>query len=326
MVHTECLVRAFDLERSARRALRLAASVAAGLVVLASPGSADAGGFGGTIGGHGLHIHASVGHARFVVRSQSSHVSKVGRQAGWIAPWGYGFAERDCGPRAYDRVLYDRYSPGVYGYRCGRSEDCGRRVRGFTLPAGAGPHRSYVAMAQDPIATGAAKGASVSTGMAVATVDAAPSDGWAFLADDRSGEALARFHAEIRRNPQAGLPRLGYALAYARVGDPATAAWAMREAVRVEPEAMRRTRQDSRIQRQLELAADLHREQIAAGNLGRADTAFLKAVFAYLAGDRASAQSAVAELAAEGDRSRSARNLASLVAEAPSNAAAAVTR
>ena len=70
------------------------------------------------------------------------------------------------------------------------------------------------------------------------TAAAADRGGWASLADGHYARALAAFADETSSQPNQGRPKVGYALAAAAGGDLVRGVWAMRRALRVDPDAM----------------------------------------------------------------------------------------
>ena len=72
--------------------------------------------------------------------------------------------------------------------------------------------------------------------------------GQSLQARGRTVETVSAFASEAQRNPSAGIPKVGYALAKAATGDHQTAMWAMRRAFRIDPASLHELNVDATLQ------------------------------------------------------------------------------
>lgn len=136
--------------------------------------------------------------------------------------------------------------------------------------------------------------------------------GWSYLAKGQAHSALSSFSAQAKRYPNVGLPKVGYALAKAMLHDTTTAVWAMRRALRYEPESLDRVPGDEDLQHRIgRLVDDFHH----SGSRGyrSTDAAFMTASLAYIHGDYKLAHDAIGHVLKSGDRHASTRQLNQII-------------
>jgi hypothetical protein len=143
---------------------------------------------------------------------------------------------------------------------------------------------------------------------------------WDLLARRFRDEALDAFLCHIDENPDDGLPRLGYAIAAALLGEE-DAITAMRDVMRLDPEAMLYVPDDPRLNEQLEpLARGFDRR--ARESLRDLDALFMVAALRFLLGEFNEAHFAVDVGIALGDADPAALNLQALIEAAKEDATA----
>jgi hypothetical protein len=205
--------------------------------------------------------------------------------------YGYSYGRHGYG---YSRYRYGgryRYSYGrSYGYD--RYRYSGAYGRYPTTPPAAGP---------------GGNGGSRNRGSG--TIDRG---GWARLAEGRYSQALAIFAAEASNRPNAGRPKVGYALSTAAGGDLRRGVWAMRRALRIDPESMHYMTVEEPLRSRVVQLITRYRD-----NPGRtvpsAEATFMLASLHYLLGNTNSARTAIDRAAAGGDRASSTGNLKRLI-------------
>ncbi len=137
------------------------------------------------------------------------------------------------------------------------------------------------------------------------------SPGWSLLRSGRTVDALREFANEAHRHPSHGLPKIGYALATSASGDLERGSFAMRRAMRIDPNAAHYLVLDEELRGRLD---QLVKEYNARGRLAAdPDTAFMLVSLHYLRGDIDAAHTALERLVETGDRSASAAGLRRLV-------------
>lgn len=139
-------------------------------------------------------------------------------------------------------------------------------------------------------------------------------DAWSLLGALRYEDAAAAFAHQSNTYPEAGAPRAGFALANAALGDYRTGIDAMRDALNVDPDALRSVRIDPQFRPRVEqLAQDYELLQ------GRySDAPVMTAALAYLLGDAERAARALTLVPlADAGGDPAARNLRALLIRAP---------
>jgi len=132
--------------------------------------------------------------------------------------------------------------------------------------------------------------------------------GFDLLERGRAGEALTQFAAIADDERQAALPKVGYALAAAMLGDHDKAAWAMRRAIVVDPEAVMYTPVSEQLRERLEGISFHYQVQTEQGR-ARINDWFLFASVRYILGDPEAAAYAAENAVLAGDSSVSATTL-----------------
>ena len=208
---------------------------------------------------------------------------------------GYGYSPYRYGGRY--RYSYGR-SYGYYPYRSGGTYGSYPTTPPATAPGGQGvaPNGGiYGGNSTAPPATGSGgNGASQNNGPG--TTDGG---GWARLAEGRYSQALAIFAAEASNRPNAGRPKVGYALSTAAGGDLRRGVWAMRRALRIDPESMHYMTLDAPLRARVTQIVTRYRDN-AGPAVRNADAAFMRASLHYLLGDMDSARAAIDLAVADG--------------------------
>jgi len=145
-------------------------------------------------------------------------------------------------------------------------------------------------------------------------------DGWSLLRNNRSRQALNTFAEQAKANPNAGLPKVGYALSQAVVGNDAKAAWAMRRALQYDAAALDQVPHDAATQGVLSELLNMYRQR--AEDYPRADDPFMVAALAYLNRDYAEAKHAADALVKTHPDDPAIRTLSSMAEHQQSKAAA----
>ena len=136
--------------------------------------------------------------------------------------------------------------------------------------------------------------------------------GWARLAEGRYSQALSIFAAEASNRPNAGRPKVGYALSTAAGGDLRRGVWAMRRALGFDPESIHYMTLDEPLRsRVVQLITRYHDN--AGPAVRNAEAAFMLASLHYLLGDTDSARTTIDRAVADGDSSSSTGNLKRLI-------------
>ena len=266
-----------------------------GLVIgLALTATQAYGYYGSRYGGHS-------GYGYYGGRHGGHYGYSYGRHRYGYAPYRYGGRYRYSYGRRYGYSPY-HYS-GVYG-----SYPTTPRV---TAPGsqGAAPNGgAYGGNAAIPPTTGPDQGGA-SRDSSPGTLDGG---GWARLAEGRYSQALAIFAAEASNRPKAGRPKVGYALSMAASGDLRRGAWAMRRALRVDPESMHYVTLDAPLRTRVTQILTRYRDNPGPA-VRNADAAFMRASLHYLLGDTDSARTAIELAVADGDRGSGTGNLKRLI-------------
>lgn len=143
---------------------------------------------------------------------------------------------------------------------------------------------------------------------------AAAQGGWARLAAGDPTDAQRAFAQRARNDPQAAGPKVGFALASAAGGDLERGVWAMRRALRIDPEGVRYVGLDGDVHTRV---ADLvARYEYADEMMAAPDAAFMRAALHYLLDEDTEARSALEDARAGGDQAASTFNLERLLAAA----------
>lgn len=134
------------------------------------------------------------------------------------------------------------------------------------------------------------------------------SSGWIQLSNGQVKAALESFAGEMEYYPNAGIPKVGYALAVAASGDLIRAVLAMREALRFDPDSLQYIYLDEKLFNLVDELIDKY-EYLLQFNNRRPDEAFMVSTLYYLERDYMSAHDAIGRAISDGDRSLSMNNL-----------------
>jgi len=145
------------------------------------------------------------------------------------------------------------------------------------------------------------------------------SPGWNYLAQGNFQEAINIFVKDIQSFPDAGIPKVGFALASAATGNLTKGVLAMREAFQIDPDSIHYLYFDEKL---LAIINDLieEYEYKLQQNNNRPDEAFMVSTLHYLKYDYGSAHEAINRAIMDGDKSPSMGELHRLVDEQFSNA------
>jgi hypothetical protein len=137
---------------------------------------------------------------------------------------------------------------------------------------------------------------------------------WPLLREGRYQQALEQFSAESQLSPTDGLPKVGYALAAAGQGDLNRAVWAMRRAMRIDPQAIHRVSLGDAMREQLAGAIDSYVMPLPGDGVSDKDSAFMVACLHLIAGETLPAADAIDRAIAAGDNSEEAQQVSRLIA------------
>ena len=139
---------------------------------------------------------------------------------------------------------------------------------------------------------------------------------WAALADGRFTEAADIFTDKIDDHPSLGLPRIGYAITAARLGDLPTGVRAMREALHYDPRALNYVPRNELLDAKIANVLDRYRSSFERSE-NQAGPAFMIACLEYMRGHKVKAISALDTALKNGDDSVAAQNLKDLLDARP---------
>lgn len=132
-------------------------------------------------------------------------------------------------------------------------------------------------------------------------------DGWDLVKKGRSHTALDVLGQLAKSNPDAGGPKLGYAIASADTGQLSQGVWSMRRALTFGPGAFQQFVLDPRLESRLErLVSKFHGR---SHGLPEKDVYFMQASLYYLLNDTNACLAAIEHSKNTNDRSDSAKNL-----------------
>lgn len=144
-------------------------------------------------------------------------------------------------------------------------------------------------------------------------------EGWRLLAQNRSSEALSFFSGQAGRYQKDGVPKVGYALSTAMQGDLDRAAWAMRRAFRIDPNALHYVNIEQPLRIIINKLITAYNAQLDYSyGAENSDAAFMVAALNYLLHNENAARKAIEEaMGKANDNSQSAQNLYNLVINTP---------
>ncbi len=140
------------------------------------------------------------------------------------------------------------------------------------------------------------------------------SSGWDYFASGEYDRAQQEFGSEAEANPQAGLPKLGYALSTALSGNLDRGVWAMNRVLRFGPEALNFIPANTQIVDKIHVLIDLYTQYKPEG-----DSYFMLAALHYLLNDVEQAKHFLDKSYDAGGANQSRDNLNDLIAHNQSN-------
>ncbi|MDQ6960193.1 MAG: hypothetical protein Q9M27_04110 [Mariprofundaceae bacterium] len=138
-------------------------------------------------------------------------------------------------------------------------------------------------------------------------------DGWKLMKNNHPNEALNAFAIEAQDHPAKGMPKVGYALASAETGQLDRGVWAMRRALRFDPESLHYVAVDQSLQTRIR--ALIHRYDYDSASAKSTDAAFMRASLHYLIRESTEAKHAMDQVVQGRDDTVSAKNLKKLIHE-----------
>jgi len=140
------------------------------------------------------------------------------------------------------------------------------------------------------------------------------SAGWTVLAQGEFQTALDIFAKDAEYFPNAGIPKVGYAIAAAAAGDLMQSVIAMREAFHIDPDSIHYLQFDDKVLAIINDLIDIFEDSLQE-NAKQPDEAFMLSALNYLKHDYGSAHEAIGRAIMDGDNSPSVYNLHVLIDE-----------
>ncbi len=142
----------------------------------------------------------------------------------------------------------------------------------------------------------------------------APATGaaWSLLATNRAADAFREFGRQAGSDPDNGVPKVGYALASAMMGDVPRGVWAMRRALRSHPHSLQDVTINEQLRPKVEHLAHQYEQALDHATQDR-DAAFMVASLHHLLRNTDKAHHAIERAIRDGDHSVSAKNLRQLI-------------
>jgi len=142
--------------------------------------------------------------------------------------------------------------------------------------------------------------------------DIATGNGWTLLGNNQASAALTDFGRQAQASPSKGDPKVGYALASADLGRLDKGVWAMRRALRTDPNALHYVTLDQPLDAKVEQIIRQYEKKLAYSS-SDSDTAFMLASLHYLRRDIKAARSNLDQAMLARHVSTSTRNLKDLI-------------
>ena len=136
--------------------------------------------------------------------------------------------------------------------------------------------------------------------------------GWPRITEGKYTDALEIFAREAKLHPTRGVPKVGYSLSAALIGDLEGGVWAMQRAFLIDPGSIQYIRLDKRLRARIEQLVK-HYESGFVSSQRLEGTAFMVASLHYLLGDARAARTAIGVTLRDGGRTASSRNLRELL-------------
>ncbi len=137
---------------------------------------------------------------------------------------------------------------------------------------------------------------------------------WTLLASGSDSAALRQFARIAGRQPTAVMPKIGYSLSAAGMGDLSNAARAMRRVLRVDPDALREVELEYRLRLRLETMRTDYLRRLAQFDHDR-DGAIMLAALCYLLREDETARHAIRYLKGAGANGPETKNMERLILE-----------
>ena len=251
--------------------------------------------------GHGRH-QGHFGRLRHYGRNHGSHVSLHYRHAFPRYRHGYPYAY------TYPRYISSSYpcaSPSVYS--------SGPSYTSTVVYAPPPPRATVIYGNPRPATTTYVQGPPPADNEALSEIPgSAQVSAWEHLLEERYQEALTQFGLDAQAVPDQSGPKVGYALASAALGRLNWGTWAMRRAVRTDPNGMQALRLDEQLRPLVDSLIEKY-AYAATRPEDQADAAFMVASLQFLLRDREAAAEAIAQAQKAGDQSSSTANLKRMI-------------
>jgi len=233
----------------------------------------------------GGYIHFGLGH----------HSSHHAGHYGYGHSYGYGYSHPYYG-------LHDYYGYGHHGYGYpgyGYSNYGFHHYNSYATPYSSGENYSSDSTYQSR--TYDRGGSHVATG-----------NGWTLLGNNQASAALSDFGRQAQASPSKGDPKVGYALASADLGRLDKGVWAMRRALRIDPNSLHYVTLDERLNSKVEQIIQQYEKKLAYSAIDD-DAAFMLASLHYLRRDIQAARSNIDQALLKRYHRTSTKNLKALI-------------
>ncbi len=137
-------------------------------------------------------------------------------------------------------------------------------------------------------------------------------NGWSLLGSNQASAALIDFGRQAQASPSKGDPKVGYALASADLGRLDKGVWAMRRALKIDPNALHYVALDQNMDAKVEQIIRQYEKKLAY-SASDADAAFMLASLHYLQRDIKAARSNIDQAMLTRHISTSTKNLLALI-------------
>jgi len=142
--------------------------------------------------------------------------------------------------------------------------------------------------------------------------DSSIGNGWTLLGNNQASAALTDFGRQAQASPSKGQPKVGYALASADLGRLDKGIWAMRRALRTDPNALHYVTLDQQLDAKVEQIIRQYEKKLVY-SASDSDAAFMLASLHYLRRDIEAARTNIDQAMLARRSSTSTRNLKDLI-------------
>jgi len=241
----------------------------------------------------GGYLHFGLGH----------HSSHYGGHYGYGHSYGYGYSYPYYGLHSYygyghHAYGYGHHSYGYPSYGYGYS-NYGHHDYSYSTPYASDDGYSSGSTYQSR--TYDRGGSDIATG-----------NGWTLLGNNQASAALTDFGRQAQASPSKGDPKVGYALASADLGRLDKGVWAMRRALRTDPDALHYVTLDQQLDAKVEHIIQQYEKKLAYSS-SDGDAAFMLASLHYLRRDIEAAHTNIDQAMLANHVSASTRNLKDLI-------------